>query len=355
MDGGVSLSVLLPNYNHARYIGQALTAMLHQSVPAAEIIVVDDASTDQSVPLIQSIADSNPSVRFFRNDQNRGWFYSNGLAFTKSTGNYIYCASADDLILPGFFERSLQLLQRYPQAALCCAFHSTLDDRTGRADKNPTYLLEREGYLAPREFAAKCWGGGIPGHTSIMRRAALLQAGGFLTPLKWHCDWFANLVMAFRRGCCFIPETLALIRMLPQSFSAAGSRGPEQRQVLAELLRLLLSPEYKDVLPLFQTSGVLSCYGAQLIRAAVDARMHDNPQVLALLQQQRRKDYDALLADEDTDVRRVAELLRRESAGLVPRWLDGLTSNSKRNWSAQRLRNPVLRSLARCLLSGPTR
>jgi len=351
MDGVASLSVLLPNYNHSRFIGQALTAMIHQSVRPREILVVDDASTDDSVPLIQSIADNNPCVRLYRNEQNRGWFYANGLAFRHSTGDYIYCASADDLILPGFFERSLRLLEKFPQAALCCSFHSTLDDGTGKVDKNPTFMLEREGYLSPAEVASRCWGGAIPGHTSIMRRDALLDAGGFLPELKWHCDWFANLVMAFRRGCCFIPESLALIRVLPQSFSAAGTRGPEQRQVLANMLETLLAPGYADVLPHFQNSGVMSCHGAELVRAAVDRNLQHDERVLRLLGQLRRRHYDALRSDDDPEVRRLAESLGRQSSPLpLPPWLDGLSSPVKRNWSMQRLRNPYLRRVGKCLL-----
>ena len=62
-----SLSVVLPNYNHAKLIGRALAALLAQKRAADEIIVIDDGSTDDSVRVIERIAAKAPAIRILHN------------------------------------------------------------------------------------------------------------------------------------------------------------------------------------------------------------------------------------------------------------------------------------------------
>src|SRR5260370_22041932 len=67
-----TVSVLLPNYNHAAFLPRALQALANQTLQAAEIIIVDDASSDESVAIIESYATSLPNLRLIRNSQNLG-------------------------------------------------------------------------------------------------------------------------------------------------------------------------------------------------------------------------------------------------------------------------------------------
>jgi glycosyltransferase involved in cell wall biosynthesis len=67
-----TLSVVLPNYNHAKLIGRALEALLAQGRAADEIIVIDDGSTDDSVSVIDRFAAGAPSIRVLQNANNTG-------------------------------------------------------------------------------------------------------------------------------------------------------------------------------------------------------------------------------------------------------------------------------------------
>src|SRR5262245_27676203 len=64
------LSVVIPNYNHAPYLPRCLGALLSQSVLPREIIVLDDASTDNSVAVVKCLAGRSPLIRLVRNEQN---------------------------------------------------------------------------------------------------------------------------------------------------------------------------------------------------------------------------------------------------------------------------------------------
>ena len=104
-----SLSVIMPNYNYANYIGEALNAILTQSFRPTEIIIVDDGSTDNSVAIIKEYMKNYSNIRLIQNEKNMGINYSNTLGLKKATGEYIYGCASDDRILPGFFEKSMEL------------------------------------------------------------------------------------------------------------------------------------------------------------------------------------------------------------------------------------------------------
>ncbi len=67
-----TVSVILPNYNHAHYLPQCLNAMLDQSVKPTEIIVIDDASTDNSIEVISDYVRRDPVVKLIQNEKNIG-------------------------------------------------------------------------------------------------------------------------------------------------------------------------------------------------------------------------------------------------------------------------------------------
>jgi glycosyltransferase involved in cell wall biosynthesis len=64
------LSVLMPNYNHEEYIGEALEATLIQAYRPTEIIIIDDASTDNSAVVISQFAKKESIMSFFNNNKN---------------------------------------------------------------------------------------------------------------------------------------------------------------------------------------------------------------------------------------------------------------------------------------------
>jgi glycosyltransferase involved in cell wall biosynthesis len=255
-----SLSVVMANYNHARYLPESLGAILSQSRRATEVIVVDDGSTDDSAVVLERFVRQDDRVRVLYNGQNRGVVTSATRALDAARGDYVYSGSADDCVLPGLFEKSLAALERYPQAGLCCSEPATFIDGSRDVRPNALALSDRPTYFSPEHVVAlmrrkRLW---IAGHTSVMRRSAVLEAGALLPSLRWHSDWFLLLVIAFRHGICYIPEALAAIRIRPDSYSAVGMRRPAlQRQVVRNVLRQLDSASYRDVRPRFKASDAL--------------------------------------------------------------------------------------------------
>lgn len=304
------LSVLLPNYNHAQFVGHALQAMLAQTVQPLEIIVIDDGSSDNSLQVLETFARRHAHIRLLRNDTNRGVNYTLNRALKEARGEYIYGAAADDQVLPGFFERSLRLLASHPQAGLCCSFPSRIDSITGTVTQHALPWSRHECFLSPQDLAAVMRGYAVPGHASIARRDALLEVGGWNARLQWYTDWYALQVIAFRRGVCFIPATMALFRSSLASFYSTGVRNWElQSQAVEHLLQRLQSPECRDVVGLFRKSGVMHEIGLDAVRVLALRPELRTPLVLELLRPSILKGAGRLLRDRNRQIRAGAAAL----------------------------------------------
>lgn len=266
MKVSTGLSVAIPNYNHAAYLPALLDAVLAQSFSPDEILIVDDGSTDNSVELIQDYMRQDSRFRLIRHEHNLGAIATCQRAYTEVQGEYFCPIAADDFPLPGYFERSMQVLRRYPEAAFCCSYHTTMDGETGEIQPSTLPWSHKDCYFTPREIAGVLQGNFIGGCGSLLRRSAFQETQGICDEFKWHSDWFYLLVMAFRHGCCFVPADLCANRVLRNSYSHAARKDPQaQREVLRTMICSLKSPRYKDLIPLFGISGALQMFGDELI------------------------------------------------------------------------------------------
>lgn len=241
-----------------------MEAILSQSLRPDEIIVVDDGSTDNSVEIIEKYVNRDPIVRLLRNDKNMGVVFTTNRGIKNACGDYIFLNAADDKAFPGLFEKSMNLLARYPQAGLCYADFIVLDESKGgnhpwevklNYSKEPRYFSPAE-LLALRDLPPLC------GTAMIMKKSALDEAGGFQPSLGWWCDWFLDAVVAFRHGLCYLPEPLAALRITGDGGSRILLKDISLvRSNVQETIRLLNSDAYRDVYPSFQKTGILSVGG----------------------------------------------------------------------------------------------
>ena len=282
-----SLSVIMANYNHSRFLAEALDAILKQSYAPSEIGIIDDASTDNSLEILQEYARENHLIKLYRNEKNMGVIHNANRLLKLASGDYVYFAAADDKILPGFFEKSMSLLSQYPRAGLCCSDPVMFDGCTGAVTENRLCLSDNPCYFTPDEMVKLSrkknpW---IAGHTCIVKRSVLKEAGNYIPSLKWHCDWFTMLVISFRYGICYIPQLMASLRVLQKSYSSTGTKQwSAQRKVLSNMLDILKSPAYRDVLPKFRHSAVLSCFGMGILLVILSNPKHKDFLTPLLLQ-----------------------------------------------------------------------
>ncbi|HQU45885.1 MAG TPA: glycosyltransferase [Pirellulales bacterium] len=303
MNAIADLSVVMPTYNHAQYLPRALQALVTQSVAPGEIIVVNDASTDETPAILEAYARDYPMVKVITNSENRRTNDSFRIGLAQARGKYVFCAASDDYVLPGFVEKLVGTLEANPQAGLCGAYPSVVNGATGEIAANACGWCTEQRYFGPGEVEKLVGRAFIPGHASIIKRSSFKAAGGFLPDLEWHSDWFLLLVVAFREGICHVPETLSLWTSTPQGYCSEGMRSDKQIAVLNALFDRLASPEYADVAGAFQRSGVLSVFGLPVLRTAASRSDVWTRAALGLVNGFKTEEYEALLDDPDPRVR----------------------------------------------------
>src|SRR5688572_8100484 len=99
----LTLSAVMPSYNHAKYLPSAIESVLNQTRAPDEFLILDDASTDHSVEIIEAYAARFPSIRFVRNERNQGVIAAHQRLFEMATGDFLYSGAADDQRYPHFF------------------------------------------------------------------------------------------------------------------------------------------------------------------------------------------------------------------------------------------------------------
>jgi glycosyltransferase domain-containing protein len=274
----ISVSVLLCNYNDARYLPDSLSAICTQTRLPEELIVLDDGSTDNSLQIIRDFARRYPFIRILRNETNRGLLYSINRALSAARCDFIVWAAADDRLLPNFIERNAQCLRQNPTAGLSISrlavFKDGSNDITPFTEKNHGIAFDfgtAPHFLSPEMLRERLqqshlW---ISANTAMASRTALLQAGGFDQALRWHADYFGFVAVALRHGVCCIPETLAAMRQRDETYSSTGMANRlEQRATLGRLADKLTSKGWRDIgIAVLRCPALLSPFGGQMLEA----------------------------------------------------------------------------------------
>jgi glycosyltransferase involved in cell wall biosynthesis len=111
----MKFSICIPNYNYGRYIGRAIQSVLDQNDPDLEIVISDNASTDNSVEVIRAFSD--PRIRLHVNACNVGFAGNLDRVARMAAGDQLIMLSSDDALLPGVLSTYRRLLDRLGPAA----------------------------------------------------------------------------------------------------------------------------------------------------------------------------------------------------------------------------------------------
>jgi glycosyltransferase involved in cell wall biosynthesis len=138
-----SVSIGMPVYNGESYIRQALNSLLAQDYPNFELIISDNASTDQTQEICQEYAANYPQIRYFRNAENLGSSKNFNRVFELAIGEYFMWAAHDDLWHPSYISKCVAKLQEHPQAVMCCSEVAFIDEE-GNINPDWNHYRNRE-------------------------------------------------------------------------------------------------------------------------------------------------------------------------------------------------------------------
>lgn len=208
------VSVLVPCYNYGHYIAQTLTSLLEQTLPDFEILVVDDASTDNT-PEVLARFSGDPRLRILRNETNKGNVRSFNDAVKLLRGRYWSLVSADDYcIRPDALERQVALFESDPRVGMVYSAYNVVDD-TGIRTTITTWPEEGV-HDGMDEFRKLMWGNYVLHSGTMLRRDVHDLQGGQspFDPRLPNCgDWDLWLRAAVKHRIGYVAEPLYAYRM----------------------------------------------------------------------------------------------------------------------------------------------
>jgi len=113
------LSIGLPVYNGDNYLEQALDSLVNQTFSDFELIISDNGSTDRTEEICRTYAARDERIRYYRNEENLGATKNFNRTFELSSGKYFKWAAHDDVLVPEFLERCIEVLERDDSVVLC--------------------------------------------------------------------------------------------------------------------------------------------------------------------------------------------------------------------------------------------
>jgi glycosyltransferase involved in cell wall biosynthesis len=168
------ISVVMACYNAAAYLQESIDSVLNQTFPDFELIVVDDASTDNTAEMMQAFARRDHRIRYYRQDENRGPAVARNTALELATGKWIAILDADDVAMATRLERQLAYLETNPETVLLGSGCIEVD-ATGRPLRTHRYPTGHRELIRRLEQ-----GRAFPPHSSCIYHAETVRSlGGF--------------------------------------------------------------------------------------------------------------------------------------------------------------------------------
>jgi glycosyltransferase involved in cell wall biosynthesis len=236
------VSVILTSFNHAPYVGAAIESVLGQSFTDFELIVWDDASSDESWSIIQRYSD--PRIKAFRNEEPRRAIFGVNKAIAEiASGEYVAMHHSDDVWEPDKLRKQVDFLDRHPAVGAVFSDAAAIDEQ-GAPFPDPEHFYSsvfqqpnRSRFEWLRHFFFQ---GNALCHPSVLIRTRCYEEVGayrYGFAQVGDCDMWIRL--CFRHEIHVLPEKLVRFRVSQAERNTSGSRPDTRRRWITESYHLL--------------------------------------------------------------------------------------------------------------------
>jgi len=261
------VSICIPVYNGASYIGKTIESVLDQSYQNLELVILDNASTDRTREIVTQYKDSR--IRYIVNSQNIGMTANWNKALEEAKGEYIKILPADDLVYPQCLEKQVEAFAKFSSAniVIVCSGRDIIDP-DGKVVMSRTFYGVRgvvPGKIAIKKIVRSGTNPlGEPG-AILFKKNMLIKTGNFINDFPYVIDLFLWVKMLFYGNIYVIPESYCAFRVSPQSESVNTRHSHSQDY--SGFIRSLDAKLYQ--LTLFDKSlGNINCLILEVLRRA---------------------------------------------------------------------------------------
>lgn len=243
------ISVVIPCYNYGRYLPDAVGSLMKQTFQSFEVIIVNDASTDNSLVIAQSLADPFKGIRIIHLSNNVGTAAALNAGIKQAYGKYIAILSADDMMRPYRLADFYRLQLANPHSFIyddLILFGTETDKLAGTKKVGGDVIFP----LPPYDFEKLIHKNGV--HAGIMYpRQAWAETGGYPGEMgRGREDWAFNVALGIKGYCGVKAERSGyLYRRDGQNRTLLNTRWTSQQNFKEQMVRLY-ADIYRGVRPM---------------------------------------------------------------------------------------------------------
>lgn len=253
----------MPVYNAGVYVREAIESVLSQSFTNFEFIIINDGSTDDSLQVIQSFSDKR--IRLIDNKRNQGIIATRNQGLDLANGKYIANMDADDICLPGRFEKQLNFLEKNPDVAILATKLVLVDPSGSEIGIWP----EDNGCVSEADIRATLPIINCIGQPTIVMRTSIIRSIGYNKRFKHNEDWGLWLhVLSEGYRIAKLNEVLLKYRQHPKSTTVQANSLGVDKKILSFKFNYL---NYKLGSGKFRGTDkkVLSSFARELLRFCI--------------------------------------------------------------------------------------
>lgn len=204
------VSIITPSFNTAKYISETIQSVLDQTYTNWEMIIVDDASTDDTDMIVASFNDDR--IRYFKHKINMGAAVCRNEAIKAAKGRFIAFLDSDDYWHPEKLEKQIAFMEK-ENSAFSYTYYTEVDDDGNFLNK----IIKGPKKITKRQMFDYCW----PGCLTVIYDKTVVGDVSIPT-LKKRNDYALWLKICKKSVCKLLPETLACYRIRTGSLSNKG-------------------------------------------------------------------------------------------------------------------------------------
>ncbi len=209
------VSVVIPTYNRANYILEAIESVRQQTYQDYEIVVVDDGSRDNTREVLSDLIKKNAVHYIYQ--QNQGESSARNRGISQSNGEYIAFLDSDDLFLPTKLEKQAGYLDSDENVAFVHSWYSKFNNQGKDLGRRNTSSYS--GWVYPGILLS--WQVLISPSCVLVRSQVLKEVGGFDVDQYWGADLDLWCRITKHYPIALIPEVLTKVRVHPENLSAS--------------------------------------------------------------------------------------------------------------------------------------
>lgn len=226
------VTVLMPCFNAERYLRESISSLQRQTFRDFELIVIDDASTDDSAAILSEIAASDPRIVVFRNNENLGLASTRNVAIENARGEFVAWLDADDIAMPERLELQVRFLDGHPTFGTVGSWVAEID--SAGAPNGRRWILNAPAEEVPALMLFRCY----CAQSAVMLRRSLLGHHRYDEMYPPAEDYEFNARLSREAPFWNLSEILCLYRRHRESTSAIQSERAVQSLKLLFRTRL---------------------------------------------------------------------------------------------------------------------